>query len=67
MNGDYKLSSEYVIGKTKTSKTYHKLGSILAVLESRIGFLFLIIFPILIVFIYEIYAVIKEIKSPNEE
>ena len=34
---------------------------------SRIGFLFLIIFPILTVFIYEIYAVIKEIKSPNEE
>lgn len=66
MNGDYPLSSEYVIGKTETSKVYHKLGSVLAVLESRIGFLFLIIFPILILFIYEIYAVIKEIKSPNE-
>lgn len=67
MNGDYQLSSEYVIGKTETSKVYHSLGSVLSVLESRIGFLFLIIFPILIVFIYEIYAVIKEIKSPNEE
>ena len=66
MNGDYPLSSEYVIGKTETSKVYHKLGSVLAVLESRIGFLFLIIFPILILFIYEIYAVIKEIKSPDE-
>ena len=67
MNGDYPLSSEYVIGKTSTSKVYHKLGSVLSTLESRFGFLFLIIFPILVLFIYEIYAVIKEIKSPDEE
>lgn len=67
MNGDFPISSEYVIGKTSTSKVYHKLGSILSTLESRIGFLFLIIFPILVLFIYEIYAVIKEIKSPDEE
>lgn len=67
MNGDYPISSEYVIGKTSTSKVYHKLGSILSTLESKFGFLFLIIFPILVLFIYEIYAVIKEIKSPDEE
>lgn len=67
MNGDYPISSEYLIGKTETSKVYHKLGSVLSVLESRFGFLFLIIFPILVLFIYEIFAVIKEIKSPNEE
>ncbi|MDO4377014.1 MAG: hypothetical protein Q4C38_02615 [bacterium] len=66
MNGEYSLSSEYVIGKTKTSHTYHNLGGILAFLESRMGFLFLIIFPILVLFIYEIFMVIKEIKSPNE-
>ena len=67
MNGDYPLSSEYVIGKTSTSKVYHRLGSVLSTLESRFGFLFLIIFPILVLFIYEIYAVIKEVKSPDEE
>lgn len=67
MNGDYPISSEYLIGKTETSKVFHKLGSVLSVLESRFGFLFLIIFPILVLFIYEIFAVIKEIKSPNEE
>lgn len=67
MDGEYPLSSEYVIGKTSTSKVYHNLGGILAFLESKMGFLFLIIFPILVLFIYEVFMVIKEIKSPNEE
>lgn len=67
MNGEYLLSSEYVIGKTDTSKIYHGFGSVLAILESRLGFLFLIIFPILVLFIYEIYAVIREIKNPDEK
>lgn len=67
MNGNYLLSSEYVIGKSSTSSRYENIGSILAVLESRFGFLFIIIFPILILFIYEIYAVIVELKSPIEE
>ena len=66
MNGDYPISSEYVIGKAKTSKVYSNLGTILSVLESRFGFLFMIIFPILILFIYEIYIIIKELKSPKK-
>ena len=53
--------------KTETSKVYHGLGSVLSVLESRFGFLFLIIFPILILFIYEVFIVIKEVKTPDEE
>lgn len=67
MNGNYSLSSEYVIGKSSTSSRYENIGSILSVLESRFGFLFIIIFPILILFVYEIYAVIVEIKNPIDE
>lgn len=67
MDGNYSLSSEFVIGKASTSKRYAKLGTILSILESRFGFLFIIIFPILILFIYEIYAFIKEIKRPEDE
>lgn len=67
MDGDYPISSEYVIGKSSTSKSYSNLGSILGVLESRYGFLFIVIFPILILFIYEIYAAIKELKSPIDD
>lgn len=67
MDGEYPISSEYVIGKASTSKSYAKLGSVLNVLESRYGFLFIIIFPILIIFIYEIYAAVKEFKSPIDD
>ena len=66
LNGDYLLSSEYFIGKLDTSKVYHNLGSVLNFLESRLGFLFLIIFPIFVLFIYEIFMVIEEIKKPDE-
>lgn len=67
MDGEYSLSGEYVIGKASTSKSYATLGTILSVLESRFGFLFIIIFPILILFIYEIYVFIKELKRPEDE
>lgn len=67
LNGDFELSSDYVIGKDDTTKIYHKWGSVLGFLESKFGFLFLIIFPILVLFIYEIFIVINEIKSPDEE
>ena len=50
MDGEYPISSEYVIGKASTSKSYAKLGSVLNVLESRYGFLFIIIFPIPLAF-----------------
>ena len=67
VDGDYAVSSEYVIGTSRTSKSYSKIGSILNILESRFGFLFMIIFPILILFIYEIYVVIKELKEDDYE
>ncbi len=67
VDGDYAVSSEYVIGTARTSKSYSKIGSILNILESRFGFLFMIIFPILILFIYEIYVVIKELKESKND
>lgn len=63
MAGDYSVSSEYVIGKTKSTVIYHKLGKTLGFLESKWGFLFVVIFPILIAFLYEIYAIFKEVNS----
>lgn len=67
MEGDHALSSEYVIGKAETSKVYSDLGKYISILESRYGFLFIIIFPILIFFIYEIYMFIKELKNSDDE
>ena len=65
IEGNLKVSSRYIIGKAETSKVYSGLGSVLSVLESKWGFLFLIILPVLLMFIYLIYAVIVEVKNPK--
>ena len=50
------VASNRVIGKYVS---FHKdKGKILDVLESRIGFLFLVLLPILLVFIYQIYQLV---------
>lgn len=67
LEGNLEISSQYVIGKSETSKTYSNMGLVLKVLESRLGFLIIIIFPILVLFIYQIYAVILEVKRPVDE
>lgn len=65
MDNKYDVSSEYVIGKTETAKVYNNVGNILKVLQSKWGFLIIIILPISILFIYEIYEIIMEIKHPS--
>lgn len=67
LEGNLEISSQYVIGKSETSKTYSNMGLVLKILESRLGFLLIIILPILVLFIYQIYAVILEIKRPVDE
>ena len=67
LEGNLEVSSQYVIGKSETSKAYSNMGLVLKVLESRLGFLLIIILPILVLFIYQIYAVILEVKRPVDE
>ena len=70
INGSHELSSSMLIGKCSDAKIYSKLGAILRVLESKFGYLLIVILPTLILFLYEIYRVIIEIKTPvtvNEE
>lgn len=63
------VASNRVIGKYV--KTYSGKGAILDVLESRVGFLFLVLLPILIVFIYQIYQLVivakYEVVEDDEE
>ena len=49
-----------VLGKYST--TYANLGTVLDVLESRVGFLFLVLLPIMIVFIYQVYEFIMILR-----
>lgn len=59
------ISSAKVLGKYAT--TYKTVGGILDVVESRIGFLFLVLLPIMIVFIYQIYEFIVIIRYERVE
>ncbi len=49
-----------IIGKY--SHTYKGLGAFLDVVESRVGFLFLVLLPIMIVFIYQVYEFVMIIR-----
>jgi hypothetical protein len=56
---------EFVIGKS--DKVYNDLGFYLSIIQSRWGFLFLILVPSFLIFIYSIYTLIVEVKYGKEE
>lgn len=64
-SGPTSIVGTRVLGKY--GNTYSGLGSILNILESRLGFLFLVLLPILIVFIYQVYEFIVIIKYERVE
>ena len=67
LEGGTEISSEYLIGTEDGTEIIPTVGQILMVLESKWGFLFLIVMPSLILFIYQISVVISEIKNRDEE
>ncbi len=56
-------SRKLVIGVDKDVTVVPVMGSILSVLESRIGYLCIIILPILLAFVYIGRSILKEVKS----
>ena len=65
--GEHKVSSEYVLGPAKTAEVLPKVGQVLGILESKWGFLFLIVLPALIAFLNQITVVYSDIKESREE
>lgn len=59
------IATNRVLGKYST--VYENIGGILDILESKIGFLLLVILPILLIFMYQVYALIIVIKYGDEE
>lgn len=57
------VSSEYVLGSEKKASTLSLMGKILYILQSKWGFLLLVVFPLFLAFIYEIYAIVKEFRK----
>jgi len=58
-------SSDFIGGKAIES--HPKYGTFLSIIESQWGFLFLVLVPIFLIFIYEVYALIIEIKYGAEK
>ena len=58
-------SSEFIAGKPV--KQYDKIGGYLSIIESKWGFLFIVLIPCLLIFIYEIYELVVEIKYGSDE
>lgn len=56
---------DFVIGESE--KIYNDIGSILAIIESKWGFLFIVLVPSFLIFIYELYALIIEIKYGKDD
>lgn len=67
VEGDHPIINKFYIGASADSKIYSGIGGVLATLESRWGYLFIIVLPILLIFLYEIYAFILEIKKPLKD
>ena len=65
LGGDYNVYYEYYIGKNV--KSYKGVGTILSVLESKWGFLLLIILPTMIAIVFEFYLIILEIVYLRKE
>lgn len=57
------VSAKLIIGKDENVRVIPVLGGIMNTLESRWGFLCIIVLPILIGFLYELYNIIKEMKK----
>ena len=58
-------SSEFIIGTGE--KVYSNLGTILSIIESKWGFLFIVLVPNFFLFIYQLYSLIVEIKYGKDE
>lgn len=66
LDNEKDISSEFMIGKVSEAKQIKYAGGILSILQSQWGFLFLIVLPVLIAFIYEIYSIILEVKASKQ-
>lgn len=56
---------KFVLGEKV--QVYEKVASFLSIVESKWGFLFIVLVPCFLIFIYEIYSLIIEVKYGNED
>lgn len=57
------IEDKFLIGNDKDIQVIPKVGSVLSFLESKWGYLSIIILPILVAFLYEVYSILKELRK----
>ena len=67
LEGERKISSQYILGPADNTIKFAMLGTVLSILESKWGFLFIRVLPALLAFVYQISIVVSEIKESKEE
>ncbi len=65
LDGNHQVIEDDIIGSEDNVKVYNKIGKILSILESKWGFLFLIIFPSVLAFLHEVFEVIVELGNKD--
>jgi len=65
LEGDKALSGEYVIGTSSEVTKIGTVGTILGILESKWGFILLVVLPALLALLYEVFEVIQEVKNSS--
>lgn len=55
---------DFMVGKAV--KVHHNLGTYLSIISSTLGFLFIVLVPSFLIFIYQLYALVIEIKYGKE-
>lgn len=60
---DQIVSYDDLIGTANGAKKYAKAGLVLRLFASRWGYMFLVILPTLFLLVYEIYAIVVEVKK----
>ena len=58
-------SMEFIAGVPK--EIHNDIGNFLSIVESKWGFLFIVLVPSFLIFIYEVYTLIVEIKYGSDE
>lgn len=67
IDGQLTITDAIIIGSAETANRISGVGTVLSILESKWGFLFMIVFPSLIAFVYEIYIIIMEVQESKSE
>ena len=60
------VSTKLIIGVDKDVRAYPVLGSILNLLESRFGYLLIVVLPILLAFVYIVNSIIREVQKKKK-